>query len=177
MVQAIRRGRSMRQVAREFDVSLSHVQRWVRRAGKERLERVDFTDRKNGPNVAANRTDARLETLVLAIRRHLKEESALGEFGAVAIHRELVRRRIRPKSLPTIRTIGRILERRGALDGRHRLRRQAGTFPEGRRSWTVSTSLKDYVWKAARRSKCSTWCRCMEDFRAPGPGQESSRRL
>src|SRR3979411_627573 len=120
MVQAVRRGRSMRQVAREFDVSLSHVQRWVRRAGKERLERVDFTDRKNGPNVAANRTAARLEELVLAIRRHLKEESALGECEAGAIHRELIRRRIRPKSLPSIRTIGRILERRGALDGRHR---------------------------------------------------------
>jgi hypothetical protein len=113
----------MRKVAREFGVSLSHVQRWVRRAGKVRLERVDFTDRKSGPNVAANRTDARLEELVLEIRRHLKDESALGEFGAVAIHRELVRRRIRPKSLPSIRTIGRVLERRGALDGRRRVRR------------------------------------------------------
>src|SRR4029077_2043028 len=94
-----------------------------RRAGKVRLERVDFTDRKSGPNVAANRTDARLEELVLEIRRKLKDESALGEFGAVAIHRELVRRRIRPKSLPSVRTIGRILERRGALDGRRRVRR------------------------------------------------------
>ena len=123
MVHAVRRGRSMRQVAREFAVSLSHVQRWVRRAGKERLERVDFTDRKNGPNIAANRTDARLEELVVEIRRHLKDDSALGGFGAVAIHRELVRRRVRRKSLPTVRTIGRILERRGALDGHHRVRR------------------------------------------------------
>jgi len=113
----------MREVAREFGVSLSHVQRWVRRAGKERLERVDFTDRKNGPKVAANRTDRGMEDVVLQIRRYLKDEDALGEFGAVAIHRELVKRRIRPKTRPTVRTIGRILERRGALDGRRRVRR------------------------------------------------------
>src|SRR5262245_16057227 len=113
MVCAVRRGLGMRQVAREFGVSLSHVQRWVGRAGKGRLERADFSDRKGGPNVAANRTDSKLEELVLEIRRDLKDKSALGEFGAVAIHRELVRRRIRPKSLPTVRTIGRILERRG----------------------------------------------------------------
>jgi transposase-like protein len=123
MVRLVRRGQSMRQVAREFGVSLSHVQRWVKRAGNGRLERGDFSDRKAGPKVTANRTDARLEELVLEIRRQLKEKSALGEFGAVAIHRELVRRRIRPKSLPTVRTIGRILERRGALDGRRRVRR------------------------------------------------------
>src|SRR6516225_8169699 len=113
MVRLVRRGQSMRQVARKFGVSLSHVQRWVKRAGNGRLERGDFSDRKAGPKVTANRTDARLEELVLEIRRQLKEKSALGEFGAVAIHRELVRRRIRPKSLPTVRTIGRILERRG----------------------------------------------------------------
>jgi putative transposase len=123
MVRAVRGGRSMRQVAGAFNVSLSHVQRWVQRAGKERLERVDFRDRKDGPKVAANRIDTEVEDVVLEIRRYLKDEDALGEFGAVAIHRELVRRRIRPKTRPTVRTIGRILERRGALDGRHRIRR------------------------------------------------------
>jgi hypothetical protein len=113
----------MRQVARRFGVSLSHVQRWVRRADKERLERVDFSDHKNGPAVPPNRTNAHLEELVVEVRRQLKDKSALGEFGAVAIHRELVRRRLRSKLLPSIRTIGRILERRGALDGRRRVRR------------------------------------------------------
>ena len=47
----------------------------------------------------------------------------LGEFGAAAIRRALVDRGVTP--LPTIRTIGRILERRGALDGRRRVRRPA----------------------------------------------------
>jgi hypothetical protein len=54
------------------------------------------------------------------VRRELKETSDLGEFGAVAIHRELLERSI--ASVPSFRTIGRILERRGALDGRRRLR-------------------------------------------------------
>src|SRR5437879_13330614 len=90
MVHAVRRGRSMRQVAREFAVSLSHVQRWVRRAGKERLERVDFTDRKNGPNIAANRTDARMEELVVEIRRHLNDISDLGEVETVDLHRNTI---------------------------------------------------------------------------------------
>lgn len=125
MVQAVRSGQSMRDVARKFKVPLSHVQRWVTRAGNERLNRVDFSDRKDGPRAAANRTGSSIEDLVLEIRRRLKDESALGEFGAVAIHRELQQHRPRPKPLPTVRTIGRILERRGALDGRRRVRRSA----------------------------------------------------
>jgi len=44
----------------------------------------------------------------------------LGEYGAEAIQRELL---VRGKiEIPAVRTIGRILERRGALDGRHRRR-------------------------------------------------------
>jgi len=138
MVRAVRDGQSLRQVAREFNVSLSHVQRWVGRAGKERLERVEFSDHKNGPKVAANRTDAVMENLVLEIRRYLKDESPLGEFGAVAIHRELAQRRIRPKTRPTVRTIGRILERRGALDGRYRVRR-----PSPRPGWYLPHSQSE----------------------------------
>ncbi len=60
---------------------------------------------------------------MVALRRELKETSALGEYGAAAILWELQRRHIRP--LPSLRTIGRILERRGALDGRRRVRRPA----------------------------------------------------
>lgn len=124
-MKAVRGGRSMRKVARQFGVPLSHVQRWVTRAKDQRLDRVDFSDRSAGPRAAANRTDADLEDLVVAVRRHLKEESALGEFGAAAIHRELKRRYPRRKSLPSVRTIGRILLRRGVLDGRYRVRRAA----------------------------------------------------
>jgi len=64
-----------------------------------------------------------VEDLVVALRRELKETSALGEYGAAAIRWELQRRRVRP--LPSLRTLGRILERRGALDGRRRIRRPA----------------------------------------------------
>jgi hypothetical protein len=53
----------------------------------------------------------------------LKDTSDLGEFGAAAIHRTLQDFGTRP--LPSVRTIGRILERRGALDGRKRRRRPA----------------------------------------------------
>ncbi|MGH7412667.1 MAG: hypothetical protein ACREKJ_00500 [Candidatus Rokuibacteriota bacterium] len=58
---------------------------------------------------------------MLGVRRALKETSDLGEYGARAIHRELAARG--SGGVPSVRTIGRILERRGALDGRRRLRR------------------------------------------------------
>jgi hypothetical protein len=62
------------------------------------------------------------------LRRALKEASDLGEFGAVAIHREWCTPAWgRP---PAVRTIGRILLRRGALDGRRRVR-----YPPPPRGW------------------------------------------
>jgi hypothetical protein len=67
---------------------------------------------------------------VLRMRKELKDNRVLGEYGAPAIHRELLDRGFaRP---PSIRTIGRILERRGALDRRRRARRPPpprGWFP------------------------------------------------
>jgi hypothetical protein len=65
------------------------------------------------------RTPAAVEARVLTVRRDLQAGSALGEYGAVAIHREWPRQWDPP---PAIRTIGRILVRRGALDGRRRVR-------------------------------------------------------
>jgi hypothetical protein len=70
---------------------------------------------------ASNRTDEPLEQLILEIRETLKT-SALGEIGAQAIHRSLQERGARA---PSIRTIGRILSRTGALDGRRRIRRES----------------------------------------------------
>jgi hypothetical protein len=61
--------------------------------------------------------------LALALRREWKDTSDRGEFGAAAIRRTLQDRGVRP--LPSARTIGRILERRGALGGRKRRRRPA----------------------------------------------------
>src|SRR5262249_57099248 len=67
------------------------------------------------------RTDATIEDLVLTLRRELAESSDLGACGAQAIHQALLDRRL--ETVPSIRTIGRILERRGALDGHKRVRR------------------------------------------------------
>src|SRR5688500_13057011 len=49
MVAAVRRGSPRRDVARHFGVALSTVQLWVARAGSQRLDRVDWADRPDGP--------------------------------------------------------------------------------------------------------------------------------
>jgi transposase len=113
----------LRSVARQFRVSLRTVQVWVARAEGQRLDRVDWSGRPRGGCRPARATATRMEDLILRVRQHLKEASALGEYGAVAIQRELRRRGT--KAVPSVRTIGRILRRRGALDGRRRVRRPA----------------------------------------------------
>lgn len=122
MVAMVRRGAALRAVARRLHVSLHTVQRWVTRAAEQRLDRVDWTDH---PPVAhtIHRTDREIETVILQLRRELKELSDLGEFGARAIHRTLRERGHRRP--PSLRTIGRILERHGAVDYRRRRRRPA----------------------------------------------------
>lgn len=110
----------MRSVARRFHVSLRMVQRWVQRARGRRLDRVEWTDRPHTRH-RIKRTDPAVEDLVLTLRRELKQESDLGEFGAAAIHRAMLERG--HPAVPSVRTIGRILERRGALDSRKRVRR------------------------------------------------------
>lgn len=120
MVAKVRRGASMRAVARAFRVSLLTVQRWVQRAQTRRLDRVEWRDRPPIPRHTV-RTQAATENLILRLRHELKTQSALGEYGARAIQRELVARGHRP--VPAVCTIGRILERRGALDSHHRVRR------------------------------------------------------
>lgn len=126
MVAAVRGGESMRSVARRFGVGLGTVERWVERAGGERLDRVDWSTRSCAPRRQSRQTPAEVEDAILAVRRELREESALGEYGAAAIRRELIARRdAAPTPVPALRTIGRILERRGALDARRRVRRPA----------------------------------------------------
>jgi len=120
MVSAFRRGKSLRKVAAEFGVAPGTVRYWVQRAAGRRLDRVDWENRSRAPK-RTGRTSAALERKVLAIRRSLKKHSALGEHGAVAIQRELVARQVAP--CPSVRTIGRILQRNGVLDGRKRVRR------------------------------------------------------
>jgi len=120
IVAMVRRGASLRAAARRARVSLDTVQRWIARAVGQRLDRVEWTDR---PPIAhtIHRTAPRIERMILTARRALQEQSDLGEFGAHAIHRALLARAL--PAVPSVRTIGRILERRGALDGRRRVRR------------------------------------------------------
>lgn len=110
----------MRSVARAHDVRLFTVQWWCRRAGDLPLDRVDWRDRSPIPR-RVRRTESAVEDLVLVRRRELKETSDLGEYGALAIRRELVARG--HAVVPSVRTLGRILERRGALDAGRRMRR------------------------------------------------------
>ncbi len=119
-VAAVRRGRSLRQVARDFDVGLFTVQRWVGRAHGCRLDQVPWADRSSRPR-RTSRTPRPLEDLVLQVRQELRATSDLGEFGAAVIRAELLARDV--VGVPSVRTVGRILERRGVLDARRRVRR------------------------------------------------------
>ena len=123
MVAAVRRGDSLRTVAQSFRVALRTVQRWVERAKGRRLDRVDWSPHSRRPHGSPMRTSDELQARILTLRRTLKDESALGEYGAAAIRRALVENCW--PNVPAERTIHRILERRGALDGQRRVRRAA----------------------------------------------------
>lgn len=109
----------MRSVAKRFAVPLSTVQYWVAHAYGKRLDRVEWQDRSCAPK-KTRRTSPAIEKQVLAARKRLKVHSPLGEYGAQAIWCDL-QGRVDP--LPSRRTLGRILERHGLLDGRKRVRR------------------------------------------------------
>ena len=171
MVVQVRAGKSMRSVAREHQISLSTVQWWMRRAADLPLERVDW---KTHPPIATKirRTDATIEDVVVSLRRELKETSDLGEYGARAIHRELVVR-AHEAAPPSVRTVGRILERRVALDdgfaecllpldGICRMSHNDGP------SSTASTSSRDSPWRAECAWRPSTSSLCTAGCRAPG---------
>lgn len=123
MVAEVRRGTSRRRVAQMFGVSKSNVDRWVKRAERKRLDRVDFSDRASGQPAPHNKTVSHIEERVIMVRRELKEISALGEYGAEAIQREMICRGY--ATVLPIRTINNILQRRGRFDGKRRIRRKA----------------------------------------------------
>lgn len=122
MVAAVRKGLSVRAVARQFGVGKSTVQRWVEHAAGQRLDRVDFASRPPCP-LQPVRTPQDVEALIVQVRQQLQHHSDLGEHGAEAIRRELVRLGL--AKVPSVRTVGRVLERQGLLDGRRRTRRPA----------------------------------------------------
>lgn len=124
MVAAVRQGRPQRQVAAAFGVALSTLQWWLARAGTQPLDQVDWGTRSRAPGRVHNRTAPEMELAVLACRERLAKTSALGFYGAEAIAETLRAEGMRPP-LPSVRTIGRILQRHGALDGRRRLRHPA----------------------------------------------------
>lgn len=110
----------MRFTARCFHVSLLTVQRWVERADDLPLDLVDWNDRPDVPSIVANRTPVDIEEEIIALRGRLKKESDLGEYGAEAVRSELIA--LGYADPPCVRTINRILERRGVFDGRRRMR-------------------------------------------------------
>jgi len=123
MAAAVRSGESMRSVAGRLHVSLDTVQRWVERAGDQPLDQLDWSDRPDGPRQPHNRTATEIEDEVLAWRQKLRDESDLGEYGALAIRASMeVATRAVIEAVPSVRTINRILERRGIFDSQRRPR-------------------------------------------------------
>lgn len=119
MVAAVRRGQSLRAVADKFAVGVATVAYWVERAKGQRLDRVDWSDRSRAPR-KTRRTDTSLEDLVLKVRSDLARGD-LGAIGAEPIRQALLAQGV--AKVPSVRTINRILGRRGALDGNKRTRR------------------------------------------------------
>src|SRR5437588_437310 len=119
MVAAVRRGQPLRAVAKEFGVAVATVAYWVEWAKGKRLDRVDFSDRSRAPH-QTRRTEITLEDRVLQMRKDLAQ-SDLGAIGADAIRQALLDQGV--AKVPAVRTINRILGRRGALDGNKRTRR------------------------------------------------------
>ena len=117
---AVRGGESFRAMANGFAAGLAAVRYWFGRARRQRLDRMDWSDHPPVPR-HTRRTAPATEDLILPLRRELKESSALGEYGDAAIQRQLQARQFTP--LPSLPTIGGILERRGALDGTRCVRR------------------------------------------------------
>jgi transposase len=163
MVAAVRRGQPLRAVARMFAVGVATVAHWVARAKGQRLDRVDWSDRSRVPH-KTRRTDTPVEDLVLKARTDLAHGD-LGAIGADAIRQALLEQGI--AKVPSLRTINRILARRGALDGRARTRRPpppgVGICPLSllpRPSWIASTSSRVWSLRTAPRSRYSTGCPC-----------------
>jgi hypothetical protein len=133
MVAAVRGHQSLRAVAAQFGVGVATVAYWVQRAQGQRLDRVDWSDRSRAPH-QTRRTDPAVEDLVLKARSDLSRGD-LGAIGADAIRQALLDQDV--AQVPSLRTINRILGRRGALDGRQRTRR-----PPPPRGWYLPDVAK-----------------------------------
>ena len=106
-------------MAKKFGVAVATVAHWVKRAKGKRLDRVDFSDHSRAPG-KTRRTDTTVEDLIVKTRGELAQGD-LGAIGAEAIRQTLLAQSV--DKVPSVRTISRILCRRGILDGRKRTRR------------------------------------------------------
>lgn len=133
MVAAVRSGLSLRAAAKKFGVGVATVAHWVERAKGRRLDRVDFSDRSRAPR-KTRRTDAAVEESIVQARGELAKGD-LGSVGAESIRQALVGKGV--AGVPSLRTINRVLGRRGALDGKKRVRR-----PPPPRGWYLHDVAK-----------------------------------
>ncbi len=111
----------MREAARQFGFTKSVVAFWVARSRGKRLDRLQFANRK--PGRAWNRAAPLVEQRIARLRRSLREESVLGEYGARAIQAALIAEKANAK--PSVATINRVLARHGQQDAVRRIRRPA----------------------------------------------------
>lgn len=116
-VAFVRSGASLRSAARCFGCSVSTVWLWTRRARGRRLDRVDWTDRPRGRAEPVNRTSRSLERRIVRLRRWLQRHDPLGYVGPEAIRRTLL---TEGRSVPSARTLARILRRNGVLPQKRR---------------------------------------------------------
>ena len=123
MVRLVRSGKSMRLVADSLRTSVSTVALWVGRAEGRRLDRVDFSDRAPGCARGWNRVARSVERRIAELRKTLREQSVLGEYGATAIQTALQAEMRSPA--PSIATINRALSRQGLQDAARHVRRAA----------------------------------------------------
>lgn len=108
-------------MAARLGIGRSTVQRALARAGDASLDAVDWADRSTAPQ-RTRRTPRATEERVARLRAALRE-GVLGDHGPAAIHEALLAEGLAP--VPSVRTIARILERRGLLERRRRVRRPA----------------------------------------------------
>lgn len=99
----------------------STLAKWRDRTRGLQLSRAELTDRRSTGQRPSNRASDAVESRVLEVRRFLRDDSALGDHGAWAIREHMESEG--DVEVPSLRTIGRILARRGALDARTRVRR------------------------------------------------------
>lgn len=121
MVRLVRSGKSMHLVAERLRIGVSTVALWVGRAKGHRLDSVDFSARSPGCVRGWNRMARGVERRIAELRKTLREQSVLGEYGATAI--QIALQAEMPSRAPSIATINRALSRQGLQDAaRHRRR-------------------------------------------------------